>query len=71
MEHIFGYFDWVEFELYDGFLRIRYAKPRVNGTHKIVVTDRMVWVYQRDASGQYVPDVCGTNFAIYQEQEED
>lgn len=70
MEQVFGYFDYVECEIYDGFLRIRYDKPRVQGLHKIVVIDRVVWVYKKDASGQYVPDVCGVNFAIYQVQED-
>ena len=31
MEQVFGYFDYVEFEIYDGFLRIRYDKPRIQG----------------------------------------
>ena len=41
MEQVFGYFDYVEFEIYDGFLRVRYDKPRIQGLHKIVVIDRI------------------------------
>ena len=71
MEQVFGYFDYVGFEVYEGVTHIRWDKPRGDGVFKIVVIDRMVWVYCKDASGQYIPDLCSTEFAIYQKQYED
>lgn len=64
MEKEFGTFEEISYKEYRGMTYV-YAKKRdSNGDYKIVVSDRILWVYERHERNIWHATLCASTFSV-------